>query len=184
MTILLAIVLGTLFGFVLQKNGVTRSGSVRKMLQLEEFVLMKKILLGIGGSSLVLFILLSLGLFNTSHFSIKSMYLGVLVGGAIFGLGWGIAGFCPGTAITALGELSKKALVFVLGGLLGALAFMYAYEPLSDTVLFEPLGGATTLADTQNGKNPSVFESNSLLVAGSISAVFIGIALLLPGKVK
>ena len=43
-----------------------------------------------------------------------------LVGGAVvFGIGWGIAGFCPGPAIVALGLGQVKALVFVVAMLAG-----------------------------------------------------------------
>jgi uncharacterized protein len=43
-----------------------------------------------------------------------------LVGGSfVFGIGWGIAGFCPGPALVALGMGEHKALVFVASMLLG-----------------------------------------------------------------
>jgi uncharacterized protein len=37
----------------------------------------------------------------------------ILVGPAIFGIGWGMAGFCPGPALVALGYGSRAAFVFV-----------------------------------------------------------------------
>jgi len=37
----------------------------------------------------------------------------LLVGAAIFGMGWGLGGFCPGPAISNLGALRGEALVFV-----------------------------------------------------------------------
>jgi len=37
----------------------------------------------------------------------------IIVGPAIFGIGWGLAGFCPGPALTALGFGSASAFVFV-----------------------------------------------------------------------
>lgn len=40
-------------------------------------------------------------------------------GGLLFGIGWGIAGFCPGPALVALGMGEKKALVFVVAMLVG-----------------------------------------------------------------
>ena len=47
-----------------------------------------------------------------------------LVGGSLlFGVGWGIAGFCPGPALVALGAGELKAAVFVLAMLAGMLAF-------------------------------------------------------------
>ena len=45
---------------------------------------------------------------------------GLLVGGGLlFGIGWGIAGFCPGPALVALGMGEQKALVFVAAMLVG-----------------------------------------------------------------
>ncbi|MRD48016.1 YeeE/YedE family protein [Caenimonas koreensis DSM 17982] len=45
---------------------------------------------------------------------------GRLVGGAmVFGIGWGIAGFCPGPAVVALGLGQGKALIFVAAMLAG-----------------------------------------------------------------
>jgi uncharacterized membrane protein YedE/YeeE len=43
----------------------------------------------------------------------------LIIGSLIFGAGWGIAGFCPGPAIVALGACHLKALVFVLAMLAG-----------------------------------------------------------------
>ena len=40
-------------------------------------------------------------------------------GGLLFGIGWGVAGFCPGPALTALGMGEVKALVFVAAMLAG-----------------------------------------------------------------
>src|SRR5262249_390991 len=37
----------------------------------------------------------------------------ILAGPAIFGVGWGLAGFCPGPALVALGYGSRAALIFV-----------------------------------------------------------------------
>jgi uncharacterized membrane protein YedE/YeeE len=40
-------------------------------------------------------------------------------GGLLFGIGWGLAGFCPGPAVVALGMGEQKALVFVAAMLVG-----------------------------------------------------------------
>ncbi|OYU72037.1 MAG: hypothetical protein CFE45_41295 [Burkholderiales bacterium PBB5] len=50
-----------------------------------------------------------------------------LVGGSLlFGIGWGIAGFCPGPALVALGMGEQKALVFVAAMLIGMGLFEFA----------------------------------------------------------
>jgi uncharacterized membrane protein YedE/YeeE len=43
----------------------------------------------------------------------------LIVGALLFGAGWGLAGFCPGPAVVALGFGESKAVVFVLAMLAG-----------------------------------------------------------------
>jgi len=47
----------------------------------------------------------------------------LVVGSALFGMGWGIAGFCPGPGLVALGMGESKALVFVAAMLAGMVMF-------------------------------------------------------------
>ena len=55
---------------------------------------------------------------------------GRLVGGSIvFGIGWGLAGFCPGPALVSLGSGEAKAAVFVVGMLAGMLAYTLLERP-------------------------------------------------------
>jgi len=50
----------------------------------------------------------------------------VVIGSAVFGIGWGIAGFCPGAGLVALGMGASQAIVFVVAMLVG----MGVYELL------------------------------------------------------
>jgi uncharacterized membrane protein YedE/YeeE len=43
----------------------------------------------------------------------------LVIGSALFGIGWGVAGFCPGPGLVALGMGETKALVFVVTMLVG-----------------------------------------------------------------
>jgi uncharacterized membrane protein YedE/YeeE len=54
--------------------------------------------------------------------SAKSIDAPVIVGPAIFGVGWGLAGFCPGPAFTAIGTGSASAILFVVAMLAGMVA--------------------------------------------------------------
>ena len=47
----------------------------------------------------------------------------LVVGSTLFGIGWGIAGFCPGPGLVALGMGETKALVFVAAMLVGMVVF-------------------------------------------------------------
>lgn len=185
MTVILAIIIGLFFGFVLQKVGAADPRLILGMLRFRNLHLMKAILLAIGLSSLALFGLLALGLIDAGHFSVKSSYVGVIVGGAILGAGWAMAGFCPGTGVVAAGAGRKDALVFIAGGLLGAFVFTLVYGMLKATFLFDKLGGKATLADTTNSKYPVLIDNvPAIAVAGGIALVFIVIAFLLPAPKK
>ena len=45
----------------------------------------------------------------------------LVAGAALFGIGWGIAGYCPGPAVTALSTLSMESIVFVSAMIVGGL---------------------------------------------------------------
>ena len=49
----------------------------------------------------------------------------LIVGSTLFGIGWGIAGFCPAPAVVALGTGSPRALVFVVAMLVGMAIFEF-----------------------------------------------------------
>jgi uncharacterized protein len=49
----------------------------------------------------------------------RELDLRILAGPAIFGIGWGLAGFCPGPAFTALGFGTRASVVFVASMLFG-----------------------------------------------------------------
>ena len=57
----------------------------------------------------------------------KTIDLPLVAGAALFGAGWGIAGYCPGPAMTSMATLGWEPLLFVammgLGGMLHRLAF-------------------------------------------------------------
>jgi len=62
----------------------------------------------------------------------------LLVGSALFGLGWGLVGFCPGPALVALVTGYDSVIIFVLAMGVG----MYAFEVLETRFAMEPDGGA------------------------------------------
>lgn len=185
MNIVMAIILGLLFGFILQKIGAANPQIIINMLRLKDLHLMKAIFFGIGISSLILFILLNIGVISSSNLSIKASYTGVIIGGAILGLGWAISGFCPGTGVVAAGSGRKDALVFILGGLLGAFVFTLLYASLKTTFLFSDLGGKITVAMTSNDKFAALLPSMpGIVIAGGIAVILIIIACMLPEKQK
>ncbi|HOO51747.1 MAG TPA: YeeE/YedE thiosulfate transporter family protein [Alphaproteobacteria bacterium] len=182
MTYALPILLGLLFGFALNRVGATNPQNIINMLRLRDTFLMKAIMLGIGIAAVLLFGGLMAGLVDPSHISIKKAYWGVMLGGALLGTGFALAGYCPGTGLAAAATGRKDAVIFVIGGLLGAFAYTLIYGAIKDTSLFDKvLGGAVTLADTGNEKSTALMDGQWLgLVVG---AAFIAIATLIPRKI-
>lgn len=180
MQIVLAIILGALFGAVLYWVGASSPKKLIAMLRLQDFTLMKIIVFGIGFGSILLSVFSLLGWFNISHLSVKATNLGVIVGGLLFGIGFGTVGTCPGTCVAAAGSGgAKKSLSAILGGLLGAWLFSLTYGFWKNIGLFSTMDlGKLTLFQISD-KFPFVFSIGygGLLIVGTI---FILIAYLLP----
>lgn len=54
----------------------------------------------------------------------------LIIGSALFGVGWAIGGFCPGPALVAFAMGSMKAFIFVLAMLMGMLIYDYLFKRL------------------------------------------------------
>jgi hypothetical protein len=184
MNIILAILLGTLFGFVLQRVGAADPEKIVGMLRLKDMHLAKAILTGIGLSSTILFLLLWLGIISPGNLSVKAIYWGVIPGGVLLGAGWALAGFCPGTGVVAAGSGRKDAWFFVLGGLVGAGLYTVMYGGLQHTWLMENLlGGKATLVFT--GKSIPLIEAPwSPILAIALGIIFVLAAKSLPPKLR
>ncbi len=130
---LLGLLTGVLLGFLLQKGGVLRFDRQVGALLFRDMTIVKfmfsAILIGCVGFQLMS----DAGVITLEH---KAMNVGaVVVGGLLFGAGWAVAGFCPGTAVGALGEGRVHALFVIAGMLLGATLYVEACPYLKDTVL-------------------------------------------------
>jgi uncharacterized membrane protein YedE/YeeE len=179
---LLAIILGTAFGFAIHRVGASNPSGIINMLRLKDMHLMRVIFFSIAVASTIIFIGMASGFVDSTHMSIKSMNWGVIIGGMIFGLGWGVAGYCPGTAVCALGEGRKDALFFILGALLGSYFFMLGFDFLKDSFLFDSLfGGKVLLADmTPKNATPLISAVPAVATALIVAIVFSAIAYFLP----
>lgn len=182
--ILLAVIIGLAFGAVLDAVGATNPNYIIKMLNFKNLHLMKAILLGIGVASILLFAGQKLGVVDVGHMSVKTAYVGVYVGGILLGLGWAITGFCPGTGLGAAAAGRIDAMFFVLGGLVGAGAYMLSYNVIKTSGLLEKVfGGKTTLGAIPGSKFTALFSSLPGDIIGiGLGVVFIVVAILLPSK--
>ena len=131
--LLYGLITGVIFGFLLQKGRVIRYDKQIGALLLQDMTIVKFMLSSILVAMVGVYLLVDLGL---AKLSLKAPILGGnIIGGLIFGFGWGLLGYCPGTQMGALGEGRWDALWGIAGMLVGAALFAEAYPLLKATVL-------------------------------------------------
>ena len=122
--------IGVLFGLGLMISGMTNPAKILAFLDLSG-AWDPSLIFVMGGAVLVGLIAFYLAKNRTQSFLGGAMHMPtrrdidrpLLIGSAMFGLGWGLAGFCPGPALVSLGSGELKALVFVVAMLGGMLLF-------------------------------------------------------------
>jgi uncharacterized membrane protein YedE/YeeE len=133
MMLLFGLITGIIFGFLLQKGRVIRYDKQLGALRLIDMTIVKFMLSTILVAMVGTYLLKDLGLVKLS---IKPTILGgVILGGLIFGIGWGFLGYCPGTSAGALGEGRYDAIWGILGMLAGAALYAETYPGMKKTVL-------------------------------------------------
>ncbi len=119
--LLAGVVFGLVFGFLLQKGGVGKFNVLIGQLLLQDFTVAKVMLTAI--------VVGMIGIFTLHHFAkvnlhIKPTRIGAnIIGGLVFGAGFALAGYCPGTAAAALGQGSWDALFGMAGLVAGSWIF-------------------------------------------------------------
>ena len=129
----LGLVTGIAFGFLLQKGRVLRFGKQVGAMLFKDMTIFKFMLSAIVVGMFGILILSDLGLITLSH---KPMNVGaIVIGGSLFGIGWAVMGFCPGTAVGAVGEGRWHAIFGIIGMLSGAAIYAQLYPFFKATVL-------------------------------------------------
>lgn len=128
MSIILPLLLGVVFGFALNKAGLTKYHKIVNQFRLNDMAVLKFMLTALVVAMLGLYPLHALGVINFP--TVPATYVvGNLVGGLIFGVGMALAGFCPGTCVAGAGEGKVDYLVpGILGFLTGAVIYGLTYD--------------------------------------------------------
>jgi len=135
---------GILFGILLQKAEVLRFEKQVGALRLMDMTIFKFMLSAIAVGAVGIYLLKDLGLIKLS---LKGTSIGAQVlGGTLFGIGWAVLGYCPGTAGGALGEGRIDAILGILGMLFGGGIYALAYPFLKANVISLGNFGKITLS--------------------------------------
>jgi uncharacterized protein len=165
-SLILGLLTGLCFGFLLQKGRVSKYQVILGQLMLKDWTVFKIMFMAIGSGAIGVYFLVDNGV---THLDIWPFQLAaMLLGAALFGAGLAIIGYCPGTGLAATGEGSRDAVVGVLGMLAGAGVFVFSFNAL------EPV--ALALGDFGRITIPALIGSSPWPVIAAL-AVFITIAL-------
>ena len=163
MDLIYGLVTGILFGFLMQRAHVIRYDTQVGALRLLDMTIFKFMLSAIIVGMIGIYLLKDLGIVTLS---VKATSLGAnIIGGLIFGIGWAILGYCPGTAAGALGEGRWDGLIGIIGMLIGAALYAEAYPALKSTILTWGSYGKITL--------PDILGLNHWIVIAILTAIYI-----------
>lgn len=144
-TLVWGIVFGLAFGFLLQKGGVAKFHVLIGQLLLQDFTVVKVMLSAV--------VVGMLGIHLMHHFKLVELYIkptriaSNIIGGLMFGAGFALSAYCPGTGAAALGQGNFDAVAMVVGMIVGSYVFAEASSWISRKI--DPIGdkGKITLLD-------------------------------------
>lgn len=158
---------GIFFGFLLHKGGATKYDVIVGQLLLIDFTVVKIMLSAVATGMIGIYFMKSMGWIQLS---LKGGSVGKnIVGALIFGVGFALLGYCPGTIAGAIGNgYPDAAFGGLLGILIGTWIFALLYPKMKDGILKKGDFGDITL--------PKLLKVNSWVV---VIPVFAAIILLL-----
>lgn len=158
------LIFGILFGFLLQRGGVTKYDVIVGQLLMEDFTVLKIMLTAVLVGAVGLRLFQSLGWAQPSP---KAGSWGRnAIGGLIFGIGFAVLGYCPGTIAGAIGNGYLDAAVGGLTGvLLGSGLLAAAYPRLRAGIWKQGDFGKLTL--------PQLFKVNDWAIIVPLSALIL-----------
>ncbi len=131
--LLMGLFTGLVFGFLLQRGGVTRYRVILGQFLWKDHTVLKVMLTAVAVGAVGIWSLY--GLYGIS-LHLKASVLGAnLVGGVIFGVGMALLGYCPGTGVGAIGDGSRHAFAGILGMFTGAALYPEVYPLIAGNLL-------------------------------------------------
>lgn len=163
--LLYGLVTGVIFGILMQRAEVARYDRQLGALRLKDLTIVKFMLSTVAVAMVGTYLLKDMGL---AKLSVKPMILGAVIpGGILFGLGWALLGYCPGTSAAALGEGRVDALWGILGMLFGAGLYAETYPIVKKTLL--------TMGDYGKITIPELLGVNHWIVIAVFLVLFLAL---------
>lgn len=128
-TFLAAMVIGLLFGFALERSGFGSSRKLAGIFYFRDMTVMRVMFTALITAMLGLSLVVALGWLDLESqvYLLPTLYGAQIVGGLIFGVGFVLSGWCPGTGVVGAASGKLDALVFLLGVVIGAIVYNETY---------------------------------------------------------
>ncbi len=162
-------IFGIVFGFLLQKGGVAKYHVLIGQLLLEDFTVLKVMMSAVLVGSIGIHFMHRAGLVEL-HIK-PTRYASNMIGGLVFGVGFALSAYCPGTGAAALGQGNYDALAMIFGMLAGSYLFAEASSWIARKI--DPLGdrGKLTLDKWLPGSRTVVVFGTAIVICGMLVAV-------------
>jgi uncharacterized membrane protein YedE/YeeE len=142
----LYLIFGVIFGVVLSRSGAADYDMIQGMFLFERFQLYGIIGVAVLVTMPGLWLMKRRGrIFGGAplEIDVKPFHRGNIIGGLLFGVGWSIAGMCPGPVLVNIGEGKIYALAALAGALTGAGAFGALYSRVQGLLALPPITAGT-----------------------------------------
>jgi len=159
-----AVLLGMGFGFALEASGFSSSRKIIGTFFGYDFVVVKVFFTAAIVASVGLLYLNYFGLVDFAQLYIQPTFLSsAIIGGIIMGIGFAMAGFCPGTSLCAAAVGRIDGLVFFGGMFIGVFLFSESFS-LFEGIFYSGSQGAVMI-NTVLGISPELFTFFLVLAA-------------------
>ena len=169
-SMVVAFVLGFLFGTALEKAGFGSGRKLTAQFYLHDWTVFKVMFTAVVTALVLTAVAASLGLMDVGQMFIPATFLWPqIVGGLLLGVGFVVGGYCPGTSIVSVASGKIDGMVYVVGFFAGLILFPLAFPALEGLYTAGSMG-VITLYDFI----PLPMLAVALLIAGLAVASFFG----------
>ncbi|MEL7002047.1 MAG: YeeE/YedE thiosulfate transporter family protein [Bacteroidota bacterium] len=162
-----ALVIGIAFGFFLERAGLGSAKKLSAQFYLKDLTVFKMMFTAIITAMLGVYWLNWAGFLHIEMIYLTPTYVWPqIIGGLVFGVGFIVGGYCPGTSCVASSTGSLDGLVNVVGLLIGILLFGELYPYLEEFYNASPLGHITMVEYFGLPAGIMVFLLVSIALAG------------------
>ncbi|MGB2984306.1 MAG: rhodanese-like domain-containing protein [Phycisphaerae bacterium] len=165
----LSLLIGVAFGFVLEQAGFGSSRRLAGIFYFRDMAVLKVMFSGLVTTMLGVAYLVAFGwLTLESIYQMPTVYVAQIVGGLVFGVGFVLSGWCPGTAAVGMASGRLDALLCLVGAVVGSIVFNEAYPAVAPLMA----DSGVQFIYTNLGLSQQVFAL--LLTIAAVAAFWVG----------